>query len=364
MFYFNPVLTSLKTLSEAGDRFKIYESQDPFPEVSPALLNSSHIRDYVLATGMIFPFDETKEGKKLKSASYEVEFLGTAHYIDDNNKPQNEKIVKGKIFEIQKNSIVFVELETFFRLPKYIALRFNLSINHVHRGLLLGTGPLVDPGFVGKLLVPVHNLTAKPYVIKGGDGFIWVEFTKLSAHPDWDASAHARSPYIEFPSDKRERTAQDYFDRASGGLPSRSSIPEEMQQAKEKIQEAKKESGDAIEKAEQAVKDIKKSNLIAAIIGAITLAASAVGIIVAVIMPTLQLIDSYRAPISEIATLKVVIEQLKTEVDRLKKPETPSTNIYTNVQPTPPSSNASTSDALEQIPKKLDCASSDKNKCE
>ena len=46
-----------------------------------------------------------------------------------------------------ENSITFVQIESKIRLPNYIALRFNLRIQHVHRGLLLGTGPLVDPGF-------------------------------------------------------------------------------------------------------------------------------------------------------------------------------------------------------------------------
>ncbi len=28
----------------------------------------------------------------------------------------------------------------------------------VYKGLLLGTGPIVDPGFVGKLYIPLHKL--------------------------------------------------------------------------------------------------------------------------------------------------------------------------------------------------------------
>ena len=50
----------------------------------------------------------------------------------------------------------------------------------MHRGLLLGTGPLVDPGFHGRLLIPLHNLTSDEYTIRGDEGLIWMEFTKTS----------------------------------------------------------------------------------------------------------------------------------------------------------------------------------------
>ena len=59
-------------------------------------------------------------------------------------------------FDLAPNSIAFVALEPCFRIPEYMALRFNLKIKHIYKGLLLGTGPLVDPGFSGKLFIPLH----------------------------------------------------------------------------------------------------------------------------------------------------------------------------------------------------------------
>ena len=63
-----------------------------------------------------------------------------------------ESIPLGEELTVGANSIVFVECDLDFRLPDFIALRFNLQIRHVHRGLLLGTGPLVDPGYRGKTM--------------------------------------------------------------------------------------------------------------------------------------------------------------------------------------------------------------------
>jgi hypothetical protein len=94
---------------------------------------------------------------------------------------------------------------------------------------------LVDPGFVGRLLIPLHNLTSKDYCLVGGDGLIWVEFTKLSPHADWAPAGMARAnaqEYWPFPSTKRNKSAQYYFNKASDGTPARSSIPLEVSAAK------------------------------------------------------------------------------------------------------------------------------------
>jgi hypothetical protein len=133
-------------------------------------------------------------------------------------------------------------------LPHYIAVRFNLRITHVHRGLLLGTGPLVDPGFHGDLLVPLHNLTSDPYTIRGDEGLIWMEFTKTSHEA-------TRVQLRDAPKDKlvptQERKSNQppeyYFDRASKNRPIRSSIPVVVADANKLAQSA----SDAANRAER-----------------------------------------------------------------------------------------------------------------
>ncbi|PXW88880.1 hypothetical protein C8R34_10626 [Nitrosomonas sp. Nm84] len=231
-----------KDETEAKDRFKEFSSKDPLPEVRPALLNSGDIYDYARITSMVFPFDENNEKKKLKSASYEIDFMGEVHYINEKTgKSECEYLVRHRPFILKKNSIVFLYIETKFFLPDYIAIRFNLKITHVHRGLLLGTGPLVDPGFVGRLLIPLHNLTSEDYVIKGGEGLIWVEFTKLSPHRNWSSSARKNSAnYIKFPERKSDIPVREYFYKASlKGEPANSSIPGEIKKTRDDFKKYK-----------------------------------------------------------------------------------------------------------------------------
>lgn len=152
---------------------------DVLKHVPPSLLSAEHIKEYVQSTGMISPFFEGGEKPRLKKASYEGR-IGQVVYSFEDGVLKSIPFIDNKLM-VKANSIVFVECDLNFRLPNYIAIRFNLQIKHVHRGLLLGTGPLVDPAFWGKLCIPLHNLTSEDYYLDRNEGLIWVEFTKTTS---------------------------------------------------------------------------------------------------------------------------------------------------------------------------------------
>jgi deoxycytidine triphosphate deaminase len=202
---------------EANERYRRYRSHDPFPDIPPALLNSADIADYVSTTGMIHPFHP----ERLKSASYEIALLGKWFYISADGKRVEGVLSRGDTFVLPKNSIAFVSIEPYFRIPDYIALRHNLKIDHVYKGLLVGTGPLIDPGFVGHIALPLHNLTENDYTFVGGEGIIWAEFTKLSPHRAWESkrpSAVRQGSYVNFPSEQKIAKQVDQYVRDAVGL--------------------------------------------------------------------------------------------------------------------------------------------------
>lgn len=86
---------------------------------------------------------------------------------------------KGSIL-LPPNSVTFVTTVETFNLPNDIVARFNLKSKLVHRGLLLGTGPIVDPGFKSKIVIPIHNFSNQPVELFYKKAFISVEFTKSS----------------------------------------------------------------------------------------------------------------------------------------------------------------------------------------
>lgn len=246
-----------ETDEEAERRFNEFRSKDPFPSIPPALLNSADIADYVAATGMICPFNDSNG--RLKSASYRVDILGECMYWDENGKEEKLDIQPNEKLILEPNSIVFVAVQPTFRIPDYIALRFNLKIDHVYKGLLVGTGPLVDPGFVGKLYLPLHNLTANTYTLTGGEPIIWMEFTKLSPNKVWKTAADSKervSDFIGFPEQKKKKGLNAYLFDAAGRLSIRSSIPDTVEKANKQAAEARSTSIDAKANAETAKQEV------------------------------------------------------------------------------------------------------------
>ena len=244
---------------------------DPFPGTPFSLLSAKHIKEYVMATGAIAPFYiDGGNRSRLKKASYEGR-LGKHAYVY-NKQGRLESLGVGDELRVEANSIVFVECDLDFRLPDYIALRFNLQIRHVHRGLLLGTGPLVDPGYWGKLCIPLHNLTDEDYSISRDDGLIWVEFTKTT-------EAHRGSGDLGRPPlDKREGywEIREFIDRAArprNGIgesvhirSSISKVIDRAESASSSAEQAERSATDAKNQASRMSKNITLGGIISGLV--------------------------------------------------------------------------------------------------
>jgi deoxycytidine triphosphate deaminase len=231
-------------------RYAAFGAFDPYPEIPSALLNSGHLASYAIMTGMIDPFDI--DALK-KPATYLVPIEGPVTYLDENGKRcsfyLSERSIAGekdvrRDFELRPNSICYLTLRPHFRIPAYLAGRFNLLIRDVYRGLLVGTGPLVDPGFEGVLSIPVHNFTSNKYVLRAGEGFVYFEFSKLSwsnpkdaIKPPWVKDPiHTQPP---FPRSKNSRrTLSDYIVEATGGGPAQNAIQQDIKRVKKLAKKA------------------------------------------------------------------------------------------------------------------------------
>lgn len=220
----------MTTTNDTWRRSKYYNFDPLAQEISPALLNSVDIKRYIDLGCLIE--NSTFDEDCLKIASYEMKFLGDLYdwtVTDEGQlRPRCRRIQDDESMTLYRNSISYLWMEEKLLLPEYIAGRFNLHIRHVHKGLLLGTGPLVDPGFSGSLLIPLHNLTNNDYEVTGGDGIIWVEFTKLSSNDYWttdDKDGQERPKHLKmFPPLKDLEDPELYFSKshvaASGGVQS------------------------------------------------------------------------------------------------------------------------------------------------
>ena len=295
---------------EAKRRYQIWKDRDPYPEVAAALLNSADIKAYVKTTGMIYPFDEVKIAGKVVYWEY-----------DEQSKNKIQKVELDLTtgldgFDLAPNSIAFVELEPYFRIPEYMALRFNLKIKHIYKGLLLGTGPLVDPGFVGKLFIPLHNLTHNTYHFKYGDTLITMEFTKLSGNNKWGNllgdSQHSETYKAE--DIPPQRTVEKYLENAlhNDRLGSvYSSIPDALNEGKMQVKEAQKEAA--------RIRNWSIGTSIASIIAIGTLVVSTIALITSIYSSVNEKYDTLAKEYNEkIITYEVCISELENRLEKLQ----------------------------------------------
>lgn len=196
---------------------------DPLPHIKPALLNSADIQAYQEACEILKGETIDPHSDRLKASTYKILCAGDIFWRDEHEGRQTKRIDKGTAFKIPRNGIVFISPQVEFNLPDYIAARFNLTISLVHQGLLLGTGPMVDPGYKGRLLIPLHNLTTRDVTLTGESGLIWVEFTKIST----DTTQIANGKTFGFVHSSRnipERPKMEDYFSGTGGVPVRSTL--------------------------------------------------------------------------------------------------------------------------------------------
>jgi deoxycytidine triphosphate deaminase len=124
---------------------------------------------------------ENYSPKMLRPAAYTLT-IGD-DYVDHRGR-RRKLSEKQPSFEMEPNSIVFVSIREKLDLPYYIAARFNLRVDWVYKGILLGTGPQVEPGFRGFLSCPLYNLTNRSVLITRKDEFATIDFERTTKFVD------------------------------------------------------------------------------------------------------------------------------------------------------------------------------------
>jgi deoxycytidine triphosphate deaminase len=149
-----------------------WKYEDPSPNDRGILL-SNQIHRLCSEAGLLISKGYAE--KNLRPASYTLR-IGDDYVDSDGNLHRLTEEDDSFIF--QKNSIIFVSTKEELELPYYIIGRFNIRVNWVYDGVLLGTGPQVDPGFSGALSCPLYNLTNMDLTIKRGQDFATIDFEK------------------------------------------------------------------------------------------------------------------------------------------------------------------------------------------
>jgi dCTP deaminase len=92
-----------------------------------------------------------------------------------------------KLVDIKSNGFILLQpgdfgvltvLEELRLGPQYVG-RFGIRSKYARKGLIATTGPQIDPGYHGRLILGVTNLTPRPISLPYKDDFVSVEFHRL-----------------------------------------------------------------------------------------------------------------------------------------------------------------------------------------
>ena len=210
--------------------------------IAPGMLSSPQIRRYIKNNYLVLiPEGQNSIDKGecnehlLKPATYDMRLGSPAFRYEEGKTKEfclgkNENSIEriSKKLTLHPNSLTFVTTHESFNLPKDVVARFNLKSKWVRQGLLLGTGPIVDPQFKGALSIPIHNFSSQFIEIGYLDPLIAVEFTKT-------LPALKEDGYVDNPSSSGN--IKSYM---SGVAPVDSSVFSTIEETKRITEETKK----------------------------------------------------------------------------------------------------------------------------
>lgn len=115
--------------------------------------------------------------KQLQPAS--VDFCLGAKVFKTVPEPGVKPIGEGEYLVIEPSEFAEVLTHEHVELSNEICGRMGLRSEFTRKGLLLFSGPQIDPGFRGLLSVSLYNTSTRPITIKFKQPFCTIEFSRL-----------------------------------------------------------------------------------------------------------------------------------------------------------------------------------------
>lgn len=135
-------------------------------------INSGHLK--------ITNFSE----ESVQPASYDLR-IGSYVYSPSSENPDKPINLSsnGGIYRLPPYGTAVVMTHETLELPNDIIGRFGLKSGFARKGLIASTGPQVDPGYKGKLIVSLMNLVPRSQIISFLETFLTIEFNTLEISP-------------------------------------------------------------------------------------------------------------------------------------------------------------------------------------
>jgi len=137
------------------------------------ILTAQQISDtYRRGDILINPFEENQ----VQGATYDLR-VGEQGATTSTKKLVN--IRETGYFLLQPGDFGVLTVLEEIRLGPQYAARFGLRSKYARKGLIATTGPQIDPGYHGRLIIGLTNLTPRPISLPYRDDLVSVEFHRL-----------------------------------------------------------------------------------------------------------------------------------------------------------------------------------------
>jgi dCTP deaminase len=128
--------------------------------------------------GLIEPY----EPARVKPASYDISVGPEFHMPSEEESPGPSKLENDTFIWIAPNAICTILSEETLNMPDYLAAGLSLPLRLLRQGIIMAPQTQIDPGYAGKIVVLLYNLSSKSVKIKRGDHLVTIEFRKID-HP-------------------------------------------------------------------------------------------------------------------------------------------------------------------------------------
>jgi dCTP deaminase len=162
------------------------------------VLTERELKEAIRAGHLVVGGKESSvEGLKYDFALGSRMLFGGKAPINTNNLTEQER----SNLVVRPGELVYVMSEEQVELPRDVTADLSLKRKISHLGIQVLGGSSVDPGYRGRLVFALHNLSTRPFPLQPGRKLIAAQFYRLSAEETPPSASRVPEPLYEFPDD-------------------------------------------------------------------------------------------------------------------------------------------------------------------
>ncbi len=167
---------------------------DNDPKLTSSILSDKEINDYVNRNFLIEK--STFNSSSLEASSYDIR-VGSKGIIGGEGIEIN--LIQQKTLEIPPGAYAGIVSYEKMNFPRNICARLGSKRALSYDGIILLSGSIVDPGYVGHLLFGLYNASQKKVHIRYGRKICNIVFERLSIEPEKEIQPEPNLLYGNFP---------------------------------------------------------------------------------------------------------------------------------------------------------------------